>query len=146
MNGGEKFLVQCKQWRAFKVLVRPMKEPDVGDVGHQGPDVGIFGLHVLPIHQQVGLGVPGGTCTHPEARQAGPQRRVLLRVLDELASDSAFQVDARVVGNLHQVQQISAIVDACFRLIVDGVSAPSWTRGGCAQARSSMYLSRPRSA
>jgi hypothetical protein len=30
---------------------------------------------------------------------------VLLRVLDELASDSAFQVDARVVGNLHQVQQ-----------------------------------------
>ena len=23
---------------------------------------------------------------------------------------------------------ISAIVDACFRLIVDGVSAPSWTR------------------
>ncbi len=41
--------------------------------------------------------------------------------------------------------RISAIVDACFRLIVDGVSAPSWTRGGCAQARSSMYLSRPRS-
>jgi hypothetical protein len=23
--------------------------------------------------------------------------------------------------------RISAIVDACFRLIVDGVSAPSWT-------------------
>jgi len=34
--------------------------------------------------------------------------------------------------------RISAIVDACFRLIVDGVSAPSWTRGGCAQARGSM--------
>ena len=31
--------------------------------------------------------------------------------------------------------RISAIVDACFRLIVDGVSAPSWTRRGCAQAR-----------
>jgi hypothetical protein len=39
--------------------------------------------------------------------------------------------------------RISAIVDACFRLIADGVSAPSWTRGGCAQARCSMYLSRP---
>jgi hypothetical protein len=26
------------------------------------------------------------------------------------------------------VVRISAIVDACFRLIVDGVSAPSWTR------------------
>jgi hypothetical protein len=24
--------------------------------------------------------------------------------------------------------RISAIVDACFKLIVDGVSAPSWTR------------------
>ena len=31
--------------------------------------------------------------------------------------------------------RISAIVDACFRLIVDGVSEPSWTRRGCAQAR-----------
>ena len=31
--------------------------------------------------------------------------------------------------------RISAIVDACFKLIVDGVSAPSWTRRGCAQAR-----------
>jgi hypothetical protein len=41
--------------------------------------------------------------------------------------------------------RISAIVDACFRLIADGVSAPSWTRGGCAQADGSMYLSRPRS-
>ncbi len=41
--------------------------------------------------------------------------------------------------------RISAIVDACFRLIVDGVFAPSLTRGGCAQARGSMYLNRPRS-
>ncbi len=41
--------------------------------------------------------------------------------------------------------RISAIVDACCRLIVDGVSAPSWTRGGCAQARGSIYLNRPRS-
>jgi len=31
--------------------------------------------------------------------------------------------------------RISAIVDTCFRLIVDGVSEPSWTRRGCAQAR-----------
>jgi hypothetical protein len=30
--------------------------------------------------------------------------------------------------------RISAIVDACFNLIVDGVSEPSWTRRGCAQA------------
>jgi hypothetical protein len=30
--------------------------------------------------------------------------------------------------------RISAIVDARFRLIVDGVSASSWTRKGCAQA------------
>ena len=29
---------------------------------------------------------------------------------------------------LIQRLRISAIVDACFRLIVDGVSAPSWTR------------------
>ena len=41
--------------------------------------------------------------------------------------------------------RISAIVDACFRLIVDGVSMPSWTRNGCAQAGSQMYLNRPRS-
>ena len=32
--------------------------------------------------------------------------------------------------------RISAIVDACFKLIVDGVSAPPWTCRGCAQARS----------
>jgi hypothetical protein len=31
--------------------------------------------------------------------------------------------------------RISAIVDTCFSLIVDGVSVPSWTRRGCAQAR-----------
>ena len=31
--------------------------------------------------------------------------------------------------------RISVIVDTCFRLIVDGVSEPSWTRRGCAQAR-----------
>jgi hypothetical protein len=29
----------------------------------------------------------------------------------------------------HPNVRISAIVDACFKLIVDGVSAPSWTRG-----------------
>ena len=31
--------------------------------------------------------------------------------------------------------RISAIVDARFGVIVDGVSEPSWTRRGCAQAR-----------
>jgi hypothetical protein len=41
--------------------------------------------------------------------------------------------------------RISAIVDACFRLIADAVSAPSWTRRGCAQAKGSMYLNRPSS-
>ena len=41
--------------------------------------------------------------------------------------------------------RISAIVDACFRLIVDGVSVSSWTRKGCAQAGVQMYLNRPRS-
>ena len=41
--------------------------------------------------------------------------------------------------------RISAIVDAFFRLIADAVSAPSWTRGGCAQAKGLMYLNRPRS-
>ena len=30
--------------------------------------------------------------------------------------------------------RISAIVDACFNLIVDGVSEPSWTRREYAQA------------
>lgn len=45
----------------------------------------------------------------------------------------------------HAQLRISAIVNACFRLIADGVSAPSWTRGRCAQARGSMYLNRPRS-
>jgi len=39
-----------------------------------------------------------------------------------------------VSGRVKQVR-ISAIVDTCFRLIVDGVSEPSWTRRGCAQAR-----------
>jgi len=39
-------------------------------------------------------------------------------------------------GDLHTLEvRISAIVDACFRLIVDGVSAPLWTCRGCAQAR-----------
>ena len=32
--------------------------------------------------------------------------------------------------------RISAIVDTGFGVIVDGVSEPSWTRRGCAQARS----------
>lgn len=41
--------------------------------------------------------------------------------------------------------RISAIVDAGIRLIVDDVSAPSWTRMECAQAKCSMYLNRPRS-
>ncbi len=41
--------------------------------------------------------------------------------------------------------RISAIVDACFSLIVDGVSARSWTRWGSAQAMGSLYLNRPRS-
>ena len=54
-------------------------------------------------------------------------------------------VEAIVDEQAELVVRISAIVDACFRLIVDGVSAPSWTRGGCAQARCSMYLNRPRS-
>ena len=55
---------------------------------------------------------------------------------DEIAA-SQLAVDSQV--------RISAIVDAYFRLIVDGVSAPSWTRGRCAQARGLMYLNRPRS-
>jgi hypothetical protein len=42
--------------------------------------------------------------------------------------------------------RISAIVDACFSLIVDGVSASSWTGAGGAQARVAIYLKRPRSA
>jgi maltose O-acetyltransferase len=41
--------------------------------------------------------------------------------------------------------RISTIVDASFRLIVDSVSTPSWTRWFCAQAKLSMYLNRPRS-
>ena len=40
------------------------------------------------------------------------------------------------IGYFKAKLRISAIVDACYRLIVDGVSAPSWTRRGCAQARS----------
>ena len=55
---------------------------------------------------------------------------------------TSFIIEEQEVTRL----RISAIVDACFRLIADGISAPSWTRGGCAQARCSMYLSRPRSA
>ena len=42
--------------------------------------------------------------------------------------------DAQIIATTVTVR-ISTIVDACFRLIVDGVSAPSWTRRGCAQAR-----------
>jgi hypothetical protein len=43
---------------------------------------------------------------------------------------------ARKVLNALANLRISAIVDACFGVIVDGVSEPSWTRRGCAQARS----------
>jgi len=46
----------------------------------------------------------------------------------------------------HTRLRISAIVDACFRLIVDGVSVPSWTLWGSAQVLGQMYLNRPRSA
>ena len=35
-----------------------------------------------------------------------------------------------LVANPMSCVRISAIVDACFRLIEDGVSAPSWTRRG----------------
>jgi len=38
-----------------------------------------------------------------------------------------------VMAEAQEWLRISAIVDACFRLIVDGVSEPSWTRKGCAQ-------------
>jgi hypothetical protein len=57
-------------------------------------------------------------------------------------------VDPMVGHNLCRILgvRISAIVDACFSLIVDGVSARSRTRRGCAQAMVRMYLSRPRSA
>ncbi|MGH8433771.1 MAG: arylsulfatase [Pseudomonas sp.] len=55
---------------------------------------------------------------------------VLFAVGDNVAGLAAF-----VMGNLVTVVRISAIVDACFSVIVDGVSEPSWTRRGCAQAR-----------
>jgi hypothetical protein len=41
--------------------------------------------------------------------------------------------------------RISAIVDAHFRLIVDGVSGHRGRAKKCAQAGSQMYLNRPRS-
>jgi hypothetical protein len=41
----------------------------------------------------------------------------------------------RVVLIADRGLRISAIVDACYSVIVDGVSEPSWTRRGCAQAR-----------
>jgi C4-dicarboxylate transporter DctQ subunit len=46
-----------------------------------------------------------------------------------------FQLAIPVGGALMAILRISAIVDACFSVIVDGVSEPSWTRRGCAQAR-----------
>jgi len=51
----------------------------------------------------------------------------------------------RFTSAVQTVVRISAIVDACFSLIVDGVSARSWTRWGSAQAMGSLYLNRPRS-
>jgi hypothetical protein len=47
---------------------------------------------------------------------------------DEVADQS---LDVSLIREM----RISAIVDTCFRLNVDGVSEPSWTRRGCAQAR-----------
>jgi hypothetical protein len=56
------------------------------------------------------------------------------------------QIEASIAAKFaRQELRISAIVDACFRLIVDGVSAPSWTRRGCAQVRFEIYRNRPRS-
>ena len=46
----------------------------------------------------------------------------------------------------HANVRISAIVDAHFRLIVDGKSAPSVTRRGAAQVRGLNVSHRPRSA
>ena len=57
----------------------------------------------------------------------------------DLLSWIRAQSGATLQGRLREWRaaklRISAIVDACFRLIVDGVSEPSWTRRGCAQAR-----------
>jgi len=49
---------------------------------------------------------------------------------------SGDTIGAKAIEAAHDRVRISVIVDACFRLIVDSVSAPSWTRRGCAQARS----------
>jgi len=70
-----------------------------------------------------------------------------LQVLTPPIADTARYDRLRDLSSMKETGhvRISAIVDACFRLIVDGVSAPSWTRGGCVQARGSIYLNRPRS-
>jgi DNA replication protein DnaC len=54
----------------------------------------------------------------------------------EVFVDAAMTVAA--VDRLVHHLRISAIVDACFRLIVDGESTPSVTRWGSAQALGGM--------
>ncbi len=65
---------------------------------------------------------------------------------DILAIVAAYDAAAGGLQNDAAFVRISAIVDACFSLIVDGVSAPSWTSRRCAQASGLMYRNRPRSA
>lgn len=91
------------------------------------------------------LTVSGGLLALSLYVRTGFNTLLLSRVFMTLAF-ARFSIALMLIlnGSVTTVR-ISAIVDACFRLIVDGVSAPSWTRGGCAQARSSMYLNRPRS-
>ncbi|MBK9234711.1 MAG: AAA family ATPase [Rhodoferax sp.] len=67
---------------------------------------------------------------------ADPQCNATQAILDDDRCEAIYLSGTNPTKTLyHYLLRISAIVDACFRLIVDGVSAPSWTRRGCAQAR-----------
>ena len=83
-------------------LAGAVEQPHVRHVGHQGADLGVLGLHVLPVHQHVGLRQRGVFRAH---RHAGLDGRVLARVFHQLAAHRALQVHRGVVGHLQQVQQ-----------------------------------------
>jgi len=81
------------------------------------------------------------------ALQHGVEQRVCSRTANMCANLLKLLPALRGLTTTHPGAElrISAIVDTSFRLIVEYVSTPSWKRGGCAQARSSMCLNRPRS-
>lgn len=102
---------------------------------------------VLRAAQQMCLG------THVDDEDSLADMLETVRKQFEVVDDCNETDKTLALGNLEHVfalasrkVRISAIVDARFRLIVDGKSAPSVTRRGGAQVRGLNVSHRPRSA